>query len=221
MQPERHNPLKSAMVVDDDDFFRMALSGILKQKHQIDNIIEMSEFYGVHERLETIPELSVAFFDIHMPGMNDIEQLRHLRSTFPGVKIAVVSGSMTKASIMQALECGLHGYVWKLSGSQEVSRAIEVILGGNIYVPSVLADLPIDPMDAPVPSIGLDVLTRRQTEVLRLLTSGASNREIASRLGLGEGTIKIHVSGLLRALKVGRRSEAAEVGRALLGRRAS
>ena len=167
--------------------------------------------------METIPELSAAFFDLHMPGMNDIGQLRRLRSDFPNVKIAVVSGSMTKASIMQALECGLHGYVWKMSGSQEVSRAIDIILGGDIYVPSGLADLPVDAMEPPVPSTGLDVLTPRQTEVLHLLTSGASNREIASRLGLGEGTIKIHVSGLLRALRVGKRSEAAELGRVLLG----
>jgi DNA-binding NarL/FixJ family response regulator len=128
---------------------------------------------------------------------------------------------------LSALEAGVHGYVPKGLGAQELSAALKMILDGTIYVPPAVADRNAlsqseaapqrQPADVRKPV--LEVLTPRQRDVLELLVQGDSNKLIARKLGLGEGTVKIHLAALFRNLGVKNRAAAAVAGASLLSPR--
>jgi DNA-binding NarL/FixJ family response regulator len=132
------------------------------------------------------------------------------------VVIAVVSGSVSRQDILAALGVGVHGYIPKALGPAELVRALEVVLAGQIYVPPMLAkaasETAAPPSAGEPPADAMSRLTPRQREVLQALISGRSNKEIARQLGLGEGTVKIHVAALLRTLQLPNRAAAAAFG---------
>ena len=140
--------------------------------------------------------------------------------------MVVVSASSRRSDILQALAAGVHGYVPKRLGVNELCRAFAHILSGEIYVPTSLAhvDDVTRSIEPPLPNAvtvtaGDDLaLTPRQAQALALLVEGCSNKEMARRLGLGEGTIKIHVASLLRLLDVPNRVAAAAIGAKVLKR---
>lgn len=197
----------------------MALSGLLSRQLGFERIIETGSLDEAIAALAEWPHASLALFDLKMPGMSGAASLGAVRECFPSVKAAILSASTARADILTALAAGSHGYIPKTLGASEVARAIETILAGTIYVPAFLAEIgPADgsrPAEA-APSQNPPSLTRRQRDVLQLIGDGRSNKEIARKLDLGEGTVKVHVAALLRALGVGNRAAAAAAGTRLL-----
>ena len=195
-----------ALVADDDDFFRLAMAGILRNRHGFATVHEVASFEEASHVLASRAGLSFASFDLDMPGMSDVRQLRAVRLAYPAVKLAIVSGSFDRGLGLRALDAGVHGFIPKTAGAAQVGRAIGLVLAGEIYVPPGIADLSLDESHG---VSGDARLTDRQRQVLDLIGEGATNKEIALRLGLGEGTVKIHVGGALKALGVGTREAAA------------
>lgn len=222
---------RTALVADDDEFFRIALSGILKRQLRFSAVLEACSFDEAIDLLGNHSGIGLALFDLSMPGITSAANLSAVRECAPDTKVAVVSGSNNRRDILLALEAGVHGYVPKILGASELSSALEHVLAGGIFVPPSIADLSYAPeirqpgskpegeANAPKATPGeTELLTPRQIDVLRLLVEGQSNKEIARSLNLGEGTIKIHVAALLRNLKVQNRSAAAVAGVRLLSR---
>lgn len=218
--------LRVALIADDDEFFRIALNAILKSKLGFTEVVEAGSLDEAIERLSDRDDVSLALFDLAMPGMESAVSLGAVRDVHPDMKVAVVSGSSRRADILTALTAGVHGYVPKGLGATELAAAIKAILNGAIYVPpSVAGRTPysVETGATPVAKGGADeanraieFLTPRQREVLLLLIEGFSNKEIARKLHLGEGTVKIHMAALFRSLRVRNRQEAAAAGARLL-----
>jgi DNA-binding NarL/FixJ family response regulator len=220
----------TALVADDDAFFRLALGTILRRHFGCATVLEAGSLDEALEHLGTHPGIRLALFDLAMPGMRRAASLVAVRECHPEVRVAVVSGSQDRADILQALAAGVHGYVPKSLGPQDLAGALGRILDGDIYVPRSLADGAgprvglldglIPPEPAPPAAVGegasLAQLTPRQREVLALLVEGRSNKEIARQLGLGAGTVKIHVAALLRAFGARNRAGVAAAGAGLL-----
>lgn len=126
----------------------------------------------------------------------------------------MVSASLAQSDILGALKVGAHGYIPKSVGVSGMREALTLVLDGLVFVPPQVTDTPepsrerddvsTDAVVAPTVT-----LSRRQTEVLACLERGLSNKEIGRTLGLGEGTIKIHMAALFRALGVRNRAQAA------------
>jgi DNA-binding NarL/FixJ family response regulator len=190
---------------------------------------------------ERPPGPSLALFDLAMPGMEGPNTLAAVRKDHPDTRIAVVSASQSRDDVVAALAAGVHGYIAKGSGPLELIRALKIVMSGDIYVPAFLADVPANGMrraesstiltasEAEEKALGtglavgsaetrgsLVAISPRQREVLALLVKGYSNKRIAQELLLGEGTVKIHVAGLLRNLGVSNRAGAAAAGALLL-----
>lgn len=210
-----------ALVVDDDPFFRIALGKILTERLGCVEIIEAASFDDALERLAEHPGVSVALFDLAMPGMSSPVNLRVIRETFPQTLVVMVSGSIARGDIIAALQAGAHGYVPKSLGVAGIVAALQAIFEGTIYVPASLSDVLIDghgpdgpsgALSATPPAETLDALTPRQRDVLIRLMEGMSNKEIARDLKLGEGTVKIHMAALFRNLGVKSRAAAAVAG---------
>lgn len=218
--------LRVALIADDDEFFRIALNAILKSKLGFTEVVEAGSLDEAIERLSDRDDVSLALFDLAMPGMESAVSLGAVRDVHPDLKVAVVSGSSRRADILTALTAGVHGYVPKGLGATELAAAIKAILNGAIYVPpSVAGRTPYSVETGPTPvakggpdeaNRAIEFLTPRQREVLLLLIEGFSNKEIARKLHLGEGTVKIHMAALFRSLRVRNRQEAAAAGARLL-----
>jgi DNA-binding NarL/FixJ family response regulator len=216
---------RSALIADDDEFFRAALSAILTKQLGFAKVLEAASLDEALEQLGTQEGISAAFFDLSMPGVQSPANLKAVRECFPGTRMAVVSSSRRRQDILLALEAGVHGYVPKGLGIKDLTAALRTILEGAIYVPPGLADLPAvseeptDPLrhgSSSDNSGAASALTARQRDVLELLVQGKSNKEIARTLTLGEGTVKVHVAALFRNLGVRTRSGAAAAGVGLL-----
>jgi DNA-binding NarL/FixJ family response regulator len=209
-----------AVVADDDEFFRMAVSALLTRHLGFAHVVETGSLDEALAALAERPEATLALFDLRMPGMAGASSLSAVRECFPSVKTAIVSASTDRGDILTALAAGSHGYVPKTFGAAELVKALGSILDGRIFVPAFLADgpLPVSPVAFPVAANGAAAtsLTRRQREVLELIVDGLSNKEIARRLDLGEGTVKVHVAALLRTLGVANRAMAAAAGARIL-----
>ena len=214
-----------SLIADDDEFFRIALKSILSTKLGFDEVIEVGSFDDALEKLAETPAISLALFDLQMPGIKSAANLQVVRESFPSIRVAVVSGSQHRHDVMAALNAGVHGYVPKSLGPTELAQALGLILQGTIFIPSSLAELTQDDeetFDARLPSFATPTqapsFTPRQLQVLKLLIEGQSNKEIARSLTLGQGTVKIHMAALFRNLGVPNRASAAVAGARILSK---
>ncbi len=209
------------LVADDDAYFRMAVGAILSRQFGFTDIVEAASLDEALERLSEHPTMCAALFDLSMPGMRTPTNLRAVRECFPQARVAVISGSSSRRDILLALEAGVHGYMLKSLSITDLTAALQTIFDGGIYVPPSLADISSAPVEAseervetkPVaPSDPVSPLTPRQRDVLDLLVQGKTNKEIALALGLGEGTVKIHMAAIFRYFGVNNRAAAAVAG---------
>lgn len=218
------------LIADDDEYFRVAAGAILTRHFNFSRIKEAGSLDEALEYLGEHGETDLALFDLSMPGMRTPTNLRVVRECFPQVRVAVISASSARRDILSALEAGVHGYMPKSLPVPELVKALEDIFNGGIYVPPCLADIAPIPMEAadPQPEEELQqqsqselrpeqassshALTTRQKDVLDLLVKGKTNKEIALALGLGEGTVKIHMAAIFRYFGVNNRAAAAVAG---------
>ena len=215
---------KPALIADDDDFFRIALTSVLKRKLGFAQVIEASSFDEAVEHLVEGKEVGLALFDLNMPGMDNWVNLRTVRTSYPDLRVSVVSASQNRNDVLMALRTGLHGYVYKGLGAAEMERALRLICDGIIYVPPILTDWTVaDPPERDGSLVAprkddqlISSMTPRQKEILNLLVAGKSNKAMARSLGLSEGTVKFHLAAVFRVLGSSNRVEAATAGSDLL-----
>ena len=156
--------------------------------------------------------VGLAVIQHDLPGMKRTAGLRRLCETWPSVPILVTGDGCDRDTILEVLSAGSHGFIPKNSSPRELEHALRATAGGQVYVSpmsegrsaSELSHARTNETD----------LTARQKEVLRLLAAGKSNKQIASALGISEGTVKAHVNAAFRALGVHNRVNATT---ALLG----
>jgi DNA-binding NarL/FixJ family response regulator len=206
---------KSALIVDDDEFFRIALRTVLAGTLGIPDVLEAENFDQAINLLSE-KKIDLAVFDLMMPGMAGPGSLKAVRDRFPDLCLVMATASSRKQDILLALQAGVNGYIAKSMGVKELSSALKQILGGTVYVPASIASPSIpgsaDKIAHTAVSDLAPTLSPRQKDVLTLIVKGKSNKEIARGLGLGEGTVKVHLAALFRVLGVRSRSAAAAKG---------
>ena len=211
-----HSPPKRALIADDHGLYRAGLAYLLKDEFGFSEVIEAANSKAAVLALQEYSGIDIAFFDLWMPGMSAPESLRVLREMFPVTRLVVVSASEKRSDILSAIDAGFNGFIPKSLTESAIVRAIEIILTAGIFVPSQMAQLPTaSSAPAPLEPAGLvrqDVsappprLTMRQQDVMTCVREGLSNKAIAHRLDIAEGTVKIHVATLFAAYKVRNRT---------------
>ncbi len=152
------------------------------------------------------PDCDAVLLDLALPGTRGLAFLAELRRDRPRLPIVVLSATHDRATIDGALAAGARGYVAKRADAAEVVAAVKSALRGGRPVASASDPRAGSPAEWPV---GLAVgFTQRQSDVLRLLAKGLPNKRICRDLALSEGTVKVHVSAILRALNVHTRTQA-------------
>jgi len=202
-----------ALVADDHELFRAGIAAMLKRDLGFRDVIEVGSLDEALFHLGRSSDVTLASFDLAMPGVKNAGSFKIVREMFPTIRSAVISASSRHDDILQALGAGMHGFIPKVLRIPEIVRALRLVLEGHVYVPWSLTDVrPVLSVKRfaiePSPVSSKAVLTPRQSDVLRLMSEGKSNKEIARLLSLAEGTVKVHTNALFRALGVHNRSGA-------------
>ena len=193
------------LIADDHPLVREALRLTVQRFDADAQVHEAADFETALALCETLAP-DFALLDLNMPGMHALDGVRRLRVRFPAMAMIVASAQEDAATIRGALASGANGFFPKSSAPALLSRAIALVLAGEVYVPARALDgLHDTPMQGHGSAVGL---TPRQRDVLRRLLHGHSNKLIARELGMSEGTVKIHIAAILRALGVSNRTEA-------------
>jgi DNA-binding NarL/FixJ family response regulator len=175
-------------------------------------VIRADSIDEVLANIPLLPDLDLILLDAQMPGMENHVGLRQTIEKAPHVPVVVISANDSHAPILSALRNGVKGYFSLATKLDVLEHALPLILAGECYVPASAlrsgqrqATLAAEVLPA---GTGTCALSSRQSEIMVMLAEGKSNKEIARQLKVLEGTVKLHVKGILRKLGVKNRTEA-------------
>ena len=194
------------LVVDDHPLILEALAQLLPQ---LGNGIEArcaADPATAVDILDDEPDVEMVLLDLALPGTRGLDFLADLRLDYPGVDVVVLSATHDPATVAAALAAGARGFIPKTADSRLLLDALRRVLAGDTY----REEAAVEPPDGDGVRITPDRLglTARQADVLKLMVQGKPNKLICRDLKLSEGTVKVHVSAVLRALRVHSRTQA-------------
>lgn len=200
--------LTTVVLVDDHPVVRSGLRMMLEATGRYEIVAEAEDGETAVDAVVS-EQPDVVVMDLDLPGMDGIEATRRIQSRAPSVAILVLSMLEDDASVLAAMRAGARGYSIKGAQPADVVRAIDSVARGDVLLGPPAARLVLSELAAQTPRDNLlPVLSPREIEVLRLLASGASNPEIARRLGMRPKTARNHVSNIFTKLAVADRAEA-------------
>ncbi|MBT3765513.1 MAG: response regulator transcription factor [Rhodospirillales bacterium] len=191
------------LLADDHTLFREGLRHVMDMLDDDVDIVEAEDFTTAIQLVQDTDDFDLALIDLNMPGMDSFQGLKTVKESIGSKPIVVVSASDSREDVLRAMDSGAAGYIPKTLSSSVLVGALKLVLSGGVYLPLALLQ---EAENADANSSAH--LTPRQREVLDLLAHGLSNKEIGSRLTLSEGTVKLHVTALMKALEVNNRTKA-------------
>jgi len=210
------------------DDHRLVIEAVKAKLSELEAGIDFVLAMSVDELLASASDdLDLAVIDLNMPGAEGQAHIDEVRRRLPAVPVIVLSGYEDPAVMRSVLERGVLGFIPKAYSPEVMLSAVRLVLAGGVYVPPMMLSSLPPGVVAGIPGIGADpaqrgssaataqtlehlrnVLTERQVEVLQLLSQGKPNKLIGRALGISEGTVKIHLAAIFRALNVRNRTEA-------------
>jgi DNA-binding NarL/FixJ family response regulator len=205
-------PRVRVLIVDDDDLMRAGLRGVLSSDQAIEVVGEAGDGREAAYRTRLLRP-DVVLMDVRMPDLDGISATRELLSSFPEVKVVILTTFEQDDYIFGALTAGASGFLLKRTRPEELIAAIHTISAGDSLLSPSVTSRVIERMAGQPPPNGardphLAELTPRETEVLELVARGLSNGEIAETLVIEESTVKTHVKRILAKLGVRDRVQA-------------
>lgn len=201
------------LLIDDHALFRFGLQELMERRG-IEVVAALGDCAaGIRRVAECLPD--VVLLDMRMPDRSGVDALRELRAAHPRMPIAMLTTSAEERDVVESLQGGAQGYLLKDMEPDALIAALGEIVRGRIVVAPELAgvlaravqgDSRVEEGDG----CGLD-LTPREHQILCHLVEGQSNKTIGKRLGIADGTVKLHVKAILRKLDVHSRVEAAVI----------
>ncbi len=193
----------NVLIVDDHPLTRAGVRQVLAQNPRFEAVYESSS--GA-EAIRLAPECrpDVALMDLHMPGISGIEATRSILKSCPAAKIIVLSGDADRLRVDSALQAGACGYLLKQSVLTELLIAIEQVMSGRLYLSpeisaGIISDYRRTLFDKDPGSIRPSI-SSREVQLLRLISNGARNKEIATELHLSPNSIETYRSRLMKKL---------------------
>lgn len=197
------------MITDDHKMIREGIKQLLELNEDI-SVVGMAsdgnECLTILEETDT----DVILLDINMPNKNGLDTLKEIKESKLGVKVIILTVHNEADYLVRAVEIGANGYVLKDSGSAELVHAIKTVIGGETYIqPDMIPMLNSKMVVRNQDKEKIKELTKREMEVLVLVSEGMFNKEIADKLHISERTVKNHISSIFRKIDVADRTQAA------------
>jgi DNA-binding NarL/FixJ family response regulator len=200
------------LICDDHALFRRGLMMVLEDEDDIEVIAEAANGAEAIELARALAP-DVVLMDVRMPKVDGIAATRSILEAIPNANVIMLTVSDEEDDLFEAMKAGAAGYLLKEISIDEVAKSVRGVHQGQRLVTPSLATKLISEfagISGRAPSRGVDApqLTPRELEVLRHVAAGATNREVASRLGISENTVKNHVRNILEKLRLHSRMEA-------------
>jgi len=212
-------PMTRVLLVDDQALFREGLRTLLSTRSDIEVVGEAANgAQAVALVGQTHP--TVVLMDLQMPVMDGVQATAKLRERYPEVRVLVLTTFDDEGNVFGALRAGAAGYLLKDVSLDTLVSAIHAAARGECFLQSTVTGTVVDAVTrmmtaGPTATALVLPLSPREREILGLVSTGASNKEIADRLCLAEGTVKNHVTNILMKLDVRDRTQAALRARSL------
>lgn len=201
------------LIADDHSIVRSGLTHLVGELNEQATVVEATSFGQLNAILDEGPAVDLIVMDLRMPGLGGLDDVEAVVKRVAPVPVAVFSMIESPDEMRAVLSRGVRAFIPKSTDDVLVVNILRLVMAGGSYVPPVLgmpgapSGLAAGAARRAAPSV-FDGLTRRQLEVLDLLAQGLSNQDIGERLGLNLSTVKTHVTGVLKALGVGSRTQA-------------
>ena len=199
------------IAIDDHPLFRKGVADLIEMEASLEMVGEAAggeEGLGLIEQLH--PELIL--LDLNMKGMDGLETLKHIKEREPDARVIMLTVSDNEDDVVAALRAGADGYLLKDMEPEDTLEYLRQAAGGKLVISERLTELLAHALrtEGTHPSDANQAgLTEREEQILRLIAQGLSNKMIARKLDITEGTVKVHVKHLLKKLNLRSRVEAA------------
>ncbi len=196
------------LIADDHPIVRHGLAAVLEQEEDISVVGQAGNGYEATDQAKKLRP-DIVLMDMQMPEMDGVEAIRLIKEEAPDIGIIILTTYDTDDYIFRGIEAGARAYLLKDSPPEEVLRAIRTVYNGESLIQPRVASKLLDRVSqlshTPAPETGL---SSREIEVLQLMATGISNKEIAGSLVIGESTVKTHLVHIFNKLGVKGRIEA-------------
>lgn len=198
------------LVADDHELFLKGLEFILRDSYPQIELVFAHNYPEIFKILEKDYQFDLIMTDLAMPGDRWSEAIHKIHQIVPKTPIVILSAVFDKEIVRKTIDIGVSGYISKTSANAVIISALNLVMSGGVYIPPELLNNQLrseleakkDQPAAP------HILTPRQLEVIKAVADGKSNKQIAYELGLSEGTVKLHVTAILKLLNVNNRTGA-------------
>jgi two-component system NarL family response regulator len=191
------------MIVEDHFVVRVGLSSIINSQLDMVNVAEAGngnqavELFAKHQ-----PD--VTLMDLRLPGISGLEATTAILAQFPRARVIMLSSFGGPENVFRAFQAGARAYFLKDVKGRDLLEAIRAVHAGQRPLPPEIASCLAERVPGPE-------LSGRETEILRLISNGQSNKQIATRLGISEGTVRVHASNVFAKLGCNDRAQAVAV----------
>lgn len=198
------------IIADDHMMIREGLKQLLELDGTMKVIAEANDGEECLNLLNKRIHPDILLLDINMPKKNGIEVLEYIKQNKIPVKVLILTVHNEVEYLLKAVDIGIDGYLLKDSSYDELKEAIDVVISGNTYIqPSLLPALNESMEDYALDKEKIECLTKRELDVLQLISKGCSNKKISDELKISERTVKNHISHIFRKIDVEDRTQAA------------
>jgi len=207
--PEK-NPMK-ILIVDDHEVVRMGLRNLLEHQGGLKVVGEAGTAAEAFDKAIALkPDL--VLMDVRLPDESGIEACRQIRSAEPGIRVLMLTSYSSDEAIFAAIMAGASGYLLKRLEAEQLYAAVIAIGQGQTLLDPTLSAAVVQRVKEICdgePSRGVDSLTEREKEILKLIAEGFTNKEIAGKVHLSEKTVRNHITTIFMKLDVSHRTQAA------------
>lgn len=195
------------LVADGHALVNDAIAAFLSENVEF-SVVSACDLTSTLEALSTNPKIDLLLLEVSLPGMAGLESIKKIVTEYPGLKIVLLSGSVSSQFVFQSLQLGVQGYVPKSLPLRSLTSALRLVLSGQVFLPFSL-----------LPEVGSDTfqknsgassgsLTDREINILRLASKGKTNKEIAWALGTSEISVKMYIRTIFAKLGASNRTHA-------------
>lgn len=202
---------KRIIIVDDHEIVRLGLKSLLDQYPQYEVVSEAKNAKEAIMQVETYKP-DIVLMDIRLPGKSGIDACEEIKQNYPDVKVIMLTSYAEDEMLFSAIKAGASGYILKQIDSSGLAKSIEAVARGEASLDPAVTQRVFQEVRRAVKdeeAASFTELSQQEKMVLKLVSEGKTNREIAQSLYLGEGTVRNYVSSILSKLSVSNRAEAA------------
>ncbi|MDR3718176.1 MAG: response regulator transcription factor [Bryobacteraceae bacterium] len=198
-------PPTRVLIADDHPLIRSGLRALLGREKEFEVVGEAADGYQALELVEQLKP-DVVMLDISMPRLNGIDVAKKISETTPSTRIIIVSIHSDESYVLRALKAGAKGYLLKASPEGDILNAVRAVAAGQAYLSPEMSRLLVEEYVREMRYRGVedsyDLLSIREKEILQLLASGTSNRDIAEMIHVSVATVETHRTNIFQKLGI-------------------